>query len=69
MVNRVIYFDHSDFLITLKNEILPLFSRLGIYVLKNWENHIKTKGNKEKRRRIKITIDIIIAYLEKENVN
>jgi len=73
--DSVLRFNHADFLIAVKEDLPPLFSNVGIWIMENWLARTKELGgNKDLEKRIKTCLDITkkindkgIEYFEKES--
>jgi ATP-dependent RNA circularization protein (DNA/RNA ligase family) len=59
-VHSVLRFDFKDFQKAMKEDLPPLFSHVGLWIMENWLQRVKeTEENKELERMIKVAIDII----------
>jgi hypothetical protein len=52
---------------SLKDEILPLFSDLGLWMLENWSKRLQKQEKTLKRKRVLAAKDLIKAHFEKVN--
>lgn len=61
----MIHLQYQEFIISLKDELLPIFSSVGLYILESWMQRIKNKKKekKEKIQAIQIAIDYINLYI------
>jgi len=73
MVDTVLRFDHKDFLIAVRDDIPPLVSEVGIWILENSINREKELGNKVRAKQYKTCLEIVkkimndnIDYFKKE---
>ena len=65
-IEKVLRFNHQDFLIALRDDIPPLFSYVGMWLMDNHLNRIKELGaSKEEQKKVKTCIDIIKKVHEK----
>lgn len=73
MVEKVLRFDHKDFLTAVRDDIPPLISEVGVWLFEVAINREKETGDKEKLKKLKTCLDIIkkimdkgVEYFEKE---
>ena len=74
-VESVLRFNHADFLVAVKEDLPPLFSHVGIWIMENWLARVKELGeDKDLEKKIKACLDIIkkmndkgVEYFEKES--
>jgi len=59
LVKQVLRFDHIDFLKSLRVDISPILSEVGLWVLKNYELRQKDKGKQEKRKMTQVAIQLV----------
>ena len=59
LVKQVLRFDHIDFLKSLRVDISPILSEVGLLVLKNYELRQKDKGKQEKRKMTQVAIQLV----------
>ncbi|MDR3736462.1 MAG: zinc finger MYND domain-containing protein [Acidobacteriaceae bacterium] len=64
-VSNVLGYPLADFVITLKEELLPVFSSLGLYMLENWLARAQSskKKNKAKIQALQDAIELVTLYL------
>ena len=55
----------QEFIICLKEELLPIFSSVGLFMLENWLSRVKSKNkdNKPKQAAIQKGIELVNLYL------
>ena len=55
----------QEFVICLKEELLPVFSNVGLYLLENWRLRTKNKkkDTKTKQRAIEAAIELVNLYI------
>ena len=58
-MKQVLRFDHIDFLKSLRVDISPILSEVGLWVLKNYELRQKDKGKQEKRKMTQVAIQLV----------
>lgn len=59
-VNQVLWFDYKDFRRAMQEDLPPLFSNVGLWIMENWLARVKEYDeNKELERMIRVAIDII----------
>lgn len=65
LVKTAINYTFQEFIICLKDELLPVFSSVGLYLLENWLSRTrgKKKDTKEKQQAIHVAIDLVNLYL------
>ena len=73
-VEQVLRFDHKDFLTALRDDLPPLLSNIGVFIMENWINRLNEQGDKAKAKQVKVALEIIkkvdqkgMVYLEKES--
>jgi len=55
----------QEFIICLKEELLPLFSNVGLFILENWLARVKAKkkDNKAKIQGIESAMELVNLYI------
>jgi hypothetical protein len=74
-VNSVLRFNHEDFMKAVTDDLPPLFSHVGLWIVENWLSRVKeVGGDKDLEKKIKTCVDIIkkidekgTSYFEKES--
>lgn len=66
LVKEALNYPWEDFIVCLKEEMLPIFSSVGILILENWLARTKTKSKdtKLKQKNIEKAIEVINLYIE-----
>lgn len=64
-VKQVIHYPWEDFVVCLKEELLPVFSSVGLLILDNWRvlTKAKAKDTKEKQETIERAMEFINIYI------
>ena len=65
MVEKVLRFNHEDFLKAVRDDIPPLISEVGIWLFEVAISREKELGNKDKMKQYKTCLDIIKKILDK----
>jgi hypothetical protein len=63
-LNKVMHFDHNDFLTAFKVDLGPLLGDTGLWALKNYETRMSEKGKDEKKKKARVAIDLITEFLD-----
>ena len=63
-VNKVLRFEHADFIRAIKTDLGPLLGDTGLWALKSYQLHQTQKGNDEKKKMSRNAVDLITKYLE-----
>lgn len=65
-VNQVLRFNYQDFMTAIKDDLPPLISYMGLWIMETWLARVKEIGDqKEFEKQIKVGIEIIKTILEK----
>lgn len=65
MVDTVLRFDHADFLKAVTDDVPPLVSEVGIWILENSIVREKELGNTERMKQYKTCLDIVKKIMDK----
>ena len=65
-VTQVLRFSYDDFMKALENDLPPIFSNVGLWIMETWLSRTKELGDqKELEKQIKVGIEIVKTVLEK----
>lgn len=64
MVDKVLRFDHVDFLKAVKQDIGPILGDTGMWALKLQQDACKNAGNKDEAKKIGVAIDLVQNYMD-----
>lgn len=64
-VEQVLHFSHKDFLIAVEDDLPPMISYVGLWVLSNWSARAELAKDKDLKKRIKTASDIISKIIDK----
>lgn len=72
---QVLHFNYSDFKIAIRDDLPPLFSNVGQWIMENWFGRLKETGeDKVLEKKIKVCLDIMkkvedkgLEYFDKES--
>ena len=65
MATKVLHYNYQDFLTALRDDLPPLFSNVGVWILETWINRLRELGDKDMIKRAKICLDIVKRVEEK----
>ena len=62
-INKVIRFDHKDFMKAMKFDLGPILGDLGLWCLKDRLDNAKQRKDPDTKKKIQVCFDIIENYL------
>lgn len=63
-VEKVLRFNHVDFLKALKVDLGPILGNVGLWALKNLQSRARQSGDDTLKKKYNICIDIVDKYME-----
>jgi len=70
LVKEILNYPWEDFVVCLKEELLPIFSNVGLLILENWlsRTKVKSKDTKAKQEAIERAIEFINIYISEVTI-
>lgn len=70
-VTQIMHYPYEDFILCLKEELLPIFSSVGLLILENWLARLKSKSKdtKAKQGLIEKAMEFINVYMSEVKIN
>ena len=62
-INKVLRFDHKDFMKAMKFDLGPVLGDLGLWCLKDLVDNAKQRKDPEMKKKIQVAFDIVEKYL------
>jgi hypothetical protein len=61
-INKVLHFDHRDFLTAMRNELCPLLGATGVWIVSQYQQRQQEKGNEEKKKKARVLGELLLNW-------